>query len=409
MVTLLDYSLIDEKSSLKLGSHLSNYPAALSLPSQTIVNAKLEMTNPTDHDEIEADNAANDIINGGIISRKISDGDCSSGVRVSTAMENQLSHMQGGGQTMPHGLQSMMESGFGRDFSQVRLHTDSQAEEMSSSINAKAFTLGNDIYFNRGQFSPNTTEGQRLVAHELTHVVQGNRKISRADYDGPSIGPAPENTSNKDSSNDDFTFKDFIDCLIQLKNLVNVVITHKEARSIINNLLDTTAKTLQNSTLTYDFVIASKESINAQKMARAGMGAHRAVSALMKGVDISIWLYACTCDIMRAIENRSKSNVELIYFIIRALATIADCPLAPWPPHVKAALLSFNTASGIGDLYVELTKPYKRAEMVGNFYGGPDTIAGKVGFLAGCIPLVSDLGNFLGESAAKAVLAITED
>ena len=50
---------------------------------------------------------------------------------------------------------------------------------MSSSIHAKAFTLGNDIYFNRGQFSPETSEGQRLVAHELTHVAQGGNYIKR--------------------------------------------------------------------------------------------------------------------------------------------------------------------------------------------------------------------------------------
>ncbi|RUL58418.1 DUF4157 domain-containing protein [Prevotella koreensis] len=80
---------------------------------------------------------------------------------------------------MPSGLQNMMENGFGRDFSQVRLHTDSDAVTISSSIQAKAFTLGNDIYFNQGQYSPESSEGQKLVAHELTHVIQENRKVGR--------------------------------------------------------------------------------------------------------------------------------------------------------------------------------------------------------------------------------------
>lgn len=162
-----------------INTNIPKNVSSCALPSQTIVKAKLEMSEPGDHDEIEADSVANEIVNGGKISRKISEGSSSSGVRVSTAMESQLSHMQGGGHSMPSGLQSMMENGFGRDFSQVRLHTDSKAAEMSSSINAKAFTLGNDIYFNRGQYSPNTTEGQRLVAHELTHVAQGNGKLGR--------------------------------------------------------------------------------------------------------------------------------------------------------------------------------------------------------------------------------------
>lgn len=151
-------------------------------PSRTIVRAKLEMTEPGDHDEQEADAVANTVVNGGKIARKISNGGGgSSGIVVSTQMESQLSQLQGGGRQMPESLRNMMESGFGHDFSQVRLHTDSEAASMSSSIHAKAFTLGNDIYFNRGQFNPNTSEGQRLVAHELTHVVQGTGKVGRQD------------------------------------------------------------------------------------------------------------------------------------------------------------------------------------------------------------------------------------
>jgi len=156
-------------------SRLSN----ISYPSRTVVHAKLEMTEPGDHDEQEADAVANTIAAGGKISRKISGGSGYSGVTVSNQMESQLNHLQGGGQAMPTGLRSMMESGFGQDFSHVRLHTDSAAASLSSSIHAKAFTHGNDIYFNQGQFSPNTTEGQKLMAHELTHVVQGGGKVAK--------------------------------------------------------------------------------------------------------------------------------------------------------------------------------------------------------------------------------------
>ena len=80
---------------------------------------------------------------------------------------------------MPTGLRNMMESGFGQDFSHVRLHCDSEAASLSSSIHAKAFTHGSDIYFNQGQFSPYTSEGQKLMAHELTHVVQGTGTVER--------------------------------------------------------------------------------------------------------------------------------------------------------------------------------------------------------------------------------------
>ncbi len=158
-----------------------------SRPSRTIVHAKLEMTEPGDHDEQEADAVANTIAAGGKISRKISGGSSTSGITVSNQMESQLNHLRGGGQAMPTGLRNMMESGFGQDFSHVRLHTDSEAASLSSSIHAKAFTHGNDIYFNQGQFSPNTSEGQKLMAHELTHVVQGGGKIGRE--------PLPTNAS----------------------------------------------------------------------------------------------------------------------------------------------------------------------------------------------------------------------
>ncbi len=158
-----------------------------SFPSRTIVHAKLEMTEPGDHDEREADAVANTIAVGGKISRKISGGSGSSGITVSSQMESQLNHLKGGGQAMPTGLRNMMERGFGQDFSHVRLHTDKDAATLSSSIHAKAFTHGNDIYFNEGQYSPNTSEGQKLMAHELTHVVQGGGKIGRKDSFNPKL------------------------------------------------------------------------------------------------------------------------------------------------------------------------------------------------------------------------------
>ena len=148
-------------------------------PSRTVVHAKLEMTDPDSPEEVEADAAANEIVQGGKIARSIFAGSAGGGISVSSQMEGRLNSMQGGGQVMPDGLRNMMERGFNRDFSQVRLHTDSEAASLSSSIHAKAFTHGNDIYFNQGQFSPNTSEGQKLMAHELTHVVQGGEKVGR--------------------------------------------------------------------------------------------------------------------------------------------------------------------------------------------------------------------------------------
>jgi hypothetical protein len=67
---------------------------------------------------------------------------------------------------------TLMESRFGCDFSQVRVHTDTQAGESAQRMNALAYTVGNDVVFKAGQYCPDTNGGLRLLAHELTHVVQ---------------------------------------------------------------------------------------------------------------------------------------------------------------------------------------------------------------------------------------------
>jgi hypothetical protein len=65
-----------------------------------------------------------------------------------------------------------MEPRFGTDFSAVRVHTDSNAQSLARSVNAQAFTVGNDVVFGAGQYAPESDSGKRLLAHELTHVIQ---------------------------------------------------------------------------------------------------------------------------------------------------------------------------------------------------------------------------------------------
>jgi hypothetical protein len=73
-----------------------------------------------------------------------------------------------------------MESRIGFDFSKVRIHTDSRAAASTKSLNARAYTVGNNIVFGPGRFAPNTTRGRRLLAHELTHTVQQARSQPHA-------------------------------------------------------------------------------------------------------------------------------------------------------------------------------------------------------------------------------------
>ncbi len=83
-----------------------------------------------------------------------------------------LRSMRGGGRPLSDGVRAYMEPRFGYDFSNVRIHTGARASETARSLNARAFASKRDIVFNDGQFDPDSTNGKRLLAHELTHVIQ---------------------------------------------------------------------------------------------------------------------------------------------------------------------------------------------------------------------------------------------
>jgi hypothetical protein len=85
------------------------------------------------------------------------------------------------GRPLDHETRRYMESRIGFDFSKVRIHTDSRAVASAKSLNARAYTVGNNVVFGYGGFDANTTGGRRLLAHELTHTVQQARSQPHAD------------------------------------------------------------------------------------------------------------------------------------------------------------------------------------------------------------------------------------
>lgn len=87
-------------------------------------------------------------------------------------LESKLNSSKGGGSSLPTGVKTEMESGFGADFSNVKVHTDSNAAQMNQQLGSQAFATGNNIYFNQGKFNPSSQSGKHLLAHELTHTVQ---------------------------------------------------------------------------------------------------------------------------------------------------------------------------------------------------------------------------------------------
>lgn len=86
--------------------------------------------------------------------------------------------IKGGGQPLPEATRAAFEPRFGYDFSHVRVHTDTPATESAAAIKARAFTVGSDIAFGAGEYAPESAAGQKLLAHELTHVIQQDGQMA---------------------------------------------------------------------------------------------------------------------------------------------------------------------------------------------------------------------------------------
>jgi hypothetical protein len=87
-------------------------------------------------------------------------------------VESTIQQARGSGQSLADDVRGPMEQAFGADFSGVRVHTDERADALNRSLQAKAFTTGQDIFFRSGEYQPGNSSGQQLLAHELTHTVQ---------------------------------------------------------------------------------------------------------------------------------------------------------------------------------------------------------------------------------------------
>jgi hypothetical protein len=155
------------------------------------LQAKLAISNPDDPEEHEADQVANSIM------RKHAGAPCSCSAGEEMCEECQQKHsapaiqrrasgpaapayaprivsdvLRSPGHPLDAATRAFFEPRFGRDFSDIRVHTGHEAAAAARSINAHAYTAGSDIVFALGQYSPDSTPGRSLLAHELTHAIQ---------------------------------------------------------------------------------------------------------------------------------------------------------------------------------------------------------------------------------------------
>lgn len=169
------------------------------------VQTKLQVNSPGDKYEKEADAVADKVVNtpansslnenylsarSQVHSKPLSNqitplSQSNNNQGISQEMNSKITSTKGQGKKMDDNTSSFMSGRFGKDFSQVKIHSDSEAANMSSDVNARAFTVGSDIYFNKGEFNPGTPKGDRLLAHELTHVAQQTKSEPGIQRDDP--------------------------------------------------------------------------------------------------------------------------------------------------------------------------------------------------------------------------------
>jgi len=185
-----------------------------------LVQMKLRMGRPGDAYEREADNVADRVLRmpAASVQRKCAECEAeeegrvmrsapgaAAPVNMSPETEAGIRSIRGGGTPMPESLRSYFEPRFGQDFGSVRLHTDGRAGGLAQSIGARAFTVGGDIAFAPGQYAPESTEGKRLIAHELTHVVQqgygGEQAVQRQSAPSTVVGPMVQRDADDDGMN----------------------------------------------------------------------------------------------------------------------------------------------------------------------------------------------------------------
>ena len=140
-------------------------------------SAELNVSNPEDEHEREASKISEHVSNASESPVQISPVK-QSGEHAQTG-DHRVALPTDGGRPLDGATRSSMESKFGRDFGDVRIHTGPEASELANTLEARAYTSGNDIVFGEGEHAPETSEGQKLIAHELAHVVQRRPGISR--------------------------------------------------------------------------------------------------------------------------------------------------------------------------------------------------------------------------------------
>lgn len=171
-----------------------------------VLQTKLRVGSTTDPLEREADRIADAVMTtGGLLPERqpvaeetplVQTKPAADGAEVSDGRQANIDARRGSGQPLSPADKAFFEPRFGSDFGRVRIHTDSGAAELAHSLGARAFTVGQDIFFASGESPASTTGNRRLLAHELTHMVQQRRAApDRLSSQGTLLQRAPDTST----------------------------------------------------------------------------------------------------------------------------------------------------------------------------------------------------------------------
>jgi hypothetical protein len=115
-------------------------------------------------------------------------------------VEHTIAQTRGGGQALDSSTRHTVGGALGDPLNDVRVHTDDTADRLANSVAARAFTTGSDVYFAKGEYQPGSSEGNRLLAHELSHVVQQRGAPTEGPLTVSQPGDALEHEADQASS-----------------------------------------------------------------------------------------------------------------------------------------------------------------------------------------------------------------
>lgn len=234
-----------------------------------------------------------------------------------SSLESKLNGSKSGGIPLSGNIKNEMESGFGADFSNIRIHNNSDAVQMNQQLGSQAFATGNNIYFNEGRYNPNSQGGKHLLAHELTHTIQQGaskniqtKKFPALNHLGQNLSFLQKSTLDNQENVTQF-YKTGDASVIQQFNPLDIVNSLSDISEYLNITLP------EGPIEALELLISTMENDNV-----------RIVFSIVPGYYPSLILLKTTLEVIKTIDyilrNKEKIIQEIMHYIEGKLDTVQD-------------------------------------------------------------------------------------